>query len=151
MGSSFAELAAMSAFGVTDIFGFPGCMLSCRIGPKGGFQTSHSVYRMHQSTKPSTIKTSIYQNIHRFSASKTRCYTAPANDIARQEAEFFPDIDLDVLELTIAAYQNLGCWAPDPLISRQAYDNLLEVFLHSGAITQHHPYESCVVNPPEDA
>ena len=84
---------------------------------------------------------------------KARQYVieAPANEIARHEAEFFPDIDLDVLELTIAAYQDLGCWAPDPLISRQAYDNLLEVFLHSGGISKHHPYESCVVNPPENA
>ena len=64
---------------------------------------------------------------------------APADEIARQEAGFFPDIDPQVLATTIAGYQQLGCWTPDPAISEQAYDNLLEVFLYSGAITRRHP------------
>lgn len=74
---------------------------------------------------------------------------ATAVEIAKKEAHFFPDIDLDVLAVTIATYQQLGCWTPDPTISREAYENLLEVFLYSGAITRRHPYESCILTPPD--
>lgn len=74
---------------------------------------------------------------------------APAEEIARQEAHFFPEIDPEVLAATIRTYQGLGCWTPDPVISRAAYENLLEVFLFSGLITRRHAYESCVVLPPK--
>lgn len=75
---------------------------------------------------------------------------APAEEIATREqvAGFFSDIDRGVLADTIRAYQGLGCWKPDPGISRTSYDSLLEVFLHSGAITRRHPYEAAVVPPP---
>jgi NitT/TauT family transport system substrate-binding protein len=76
---------------------------------------------------------------------------APAQEIARREAEagFFPDIDLDVLTDTVKAYQGLGCWTPEPAISPAAYNNLLEVFLLSGALTRRHPYDAAVCAPPE--
>jgi len=82
---------------------------------------------------------------------KARQYVieAPASEIARKETDFFPGIDQDVLTQTIATYQTLGCWSPDPTISRTAYNNLLDVFLYSGLITQRHAYESCVVSPPD--
>jgi len=76
---------------------------------------------------------------------------SPAVDIATREAGFFPGIDPQVLTRTVAAYQSLGCWAPDPVISQEAYENLLEVFLHSGLITRRHPYEACVTAPPDIA
>ncbi|TNG02277.1 MAG: ABC transporter substrate-binding protein [Gammaproteobacteria bacterium] len=84
---------------------------------------------------------------------KARDYVieAPAEEIAHREADFFPDIDTDVLQQTIAAYQKLGCWTVDPVISHQAYDNLLEVFMQSGGITRRHPYASCIVPPPDAA
>jgi hypothetical protein len=49
---------------------------------------------------------------------------------------------------TIAAYQTLGCWTPDPSISREAYENLLDVFLFSGLISRRHPYDAAIVPPP---
>jgi len=75
----------------------------------------------------------------------------PAEEIAEAEAEYFPGIDRQVLTDTIAAYQRLGCWAPDPAISREAYETLLDVFEHSGLITRRHPYEAAIVAPPQDA
>jgi len=82
---------------------------------------------------------------------KARQYVieAPAEDIARREAAFFPEINPAVLTATIATYQRLGCWTLDPMISRQAYDNLLEVFLYNGGITRRHSYDACVVPPPD--
>jgi len=74
---------------------------------------------------------------------------APAKEITDKEARFFPGIDRDVLEATIARYQALGCWHGDPTISRELYEQSLTVFLHSTAISRRHPYEDVVVLPPE--
>jgi len=74
---------------------------------------------------------------------------APAEEIAHKVADFFPGIDQDVLSHTIATYQKLGCWSPDPTISQKAYNNLLDVFLYSGLISQRYPYDACVISPPD--
>ena len=75
---------------------------------------------------------------------------APAEEIAAREYEagFFPEIDVKVLADTIRAYQQLGCWQHNSRISKAAYENLLDVFLYNGLITQRHPYDSAVVPPP---
>lgn len=75
---------------------------------------------------------------------------APAAEIAALElaAGFFPDTDPGVLTETVAAYQALGCWTPDPAISRSSYEKLLDVFLFSGLISRRHLFESLVVSPP---
>lgn len=73
---------------------------------------------------------------------------APAEEIAGLLADFFPDIDADVLRDTVAAYQGLGCWTPDNGISRAAYETLLDVFQLSGQVTRRHPYETCIVPTP---
>lgn len=75
---------------------------------------------------------------------------APAAEIAAREAEagFFPGIERAVLAATIAAYQRLGCWTADPLISKAAYERLLDVFEFSGAISKRFEYEAAIVSPP---
>lgn len=64
------------------------------------------------------------------------------------EAGFFPAIDRAVLAATVAAYQRLGCWSPDPAIPPAAYEHLLDVFEFSGLITRRHPYDAAIVAPP---
>jgi NitT/TauT family transport system substrate-binding protein len=73
---------------------------------------------------------------------------SPAEEVARLEQQFFPAISPQVLTETILAYQLLGCWTPETAISQASYERLLDVFLHSGAITRRHPYEACIVEPP---
>lgn len=75
---------------------------------------------------------------------------APAEELAARlaAAGFFLDIDPPVLSSTVAAYQRLRCWQRDPAISPASYDNLLDVFLFSGAITRRHDYAGAVVAPP---
>ncbi|GMR17900.1 MAG: hypothetical protein BMS9Abin33_0295 [Gammaproteobacteria bacterium] len=77
--------------------------------------------------------------------------SAEAEEIAVYEIEagFFPGIDPQVLTSTIASYQALGCWQPDPAILLSAYENLLDVFEFCGLISQRYPYESLVVAPPQ--
>jgi len=73
----------------------------------------------------------------------------PAEELAAREHEagFFPEIDRQVLSDTIRAYQLLGCWQSDMAISEQTYENLLDVFLYSGAISRRHPYNDVIVAP----
>jgi NitT/TauT family transport system substrate-binding protein len=75
---------------------------------------------------------------------------APPGEIAARlrEAGFFPAIDPAVLAHTVAAYQGLGCWTPDPAIAPAAYERLLDVFLYNGLISRRHPYAAAVVPPP---
>ena len=84
-----------------------------------------------------------------YRAARQYVIESPAGEIAHKEADFFPAIDPAVLRRTIAAYQTLGCWSPDPIISRASYENLLNVFLYCGLINKRHAYESCVVPPPD--
>lgn len=73
---------------------------------------------------------------------------APAKEVADREIEFFPQIDRDALTMTIARYQALGCWDGDLAITRDRYEQALNVFLHSGIISRRHSYEDVVVQPP---
>ncbi len=76
--------------------------------------------------------------------------TTPAKDLAAtmRQANFFPGIDPEVLERTIAAYQQLGCWSGDIEIEPDAYERLLDVFEFNGMITQRHAYRSLIADPP---
>lgn len=81
----------------------------------------------------------------------THAIEARPADIASllAEAGHFPRIDGKVLTATVAAYQRLGCWQPDPAIPLSAYEHLLDVFLYSGLITRRHPWQAAIVAPPE--
>jgi len=73
---------------------------------------------------------------------------APAAEIAKAEAPFFPGIDLRVLAATIASYQKLGNWSPHVEITRPAWEATVDIFLHSGLITRRHRYEDVIAPPP---
>jgi len=75
---------------------------------------------------------------------------ATAEEVADIEAEFFPQTDRDALIRTIDRYQRLGCWDGDLTITRERYEQALNVFLHSGKISRRYPYEDVVVRPPEE-
>jgi NitT/TauT family transport system substrate-binding protein len=75
---------------------------------------------------------------------------APAEEVAGGVAEFFPQTDRDALTKTIARYQGLGCWDGDLAITRERYEQALNVFLHSGKFSRRYPYEDVVVHPPEE-
>src|SRR5262245_61357470 len=83
---------------------------------------------------------------------RARCWVnqAPADEVADREAEFFPHTDRNALTRAIARYQALGCWDGDFTITRERYEQALNVFLHSGKISRRYPYEDVVVRPPEE-
>lgn len=73
---------------------------------------------------------------------------APADEIAAKELEygFFSDIDSDVLVSTINSYKQLGCWQIDPVISKSAYNKLIDIFMFNGLISQRHDYNEIIVS-----
>ncbi|KPK12756.1 MAG: hypothetical protein AMJ68_00730 [Acidithiobacillales bacterium SG8_45] len=75
---------------------------------------------------------------------------APADELAAVEhsAGFFTEIDRSVLSATIATYQSLACWRPDPTIQKSEYERLLDVFSYSGLISSRHAYDLAIVPPP---
>jgi NitT/TauT family transport system substrate-binding protein len=70
----------------------------------------------------------------------------PAEEIATREIGFFPQTDREVLAATIARYQTLGCWDEDIAITREHYEQALNVFQHSDEISRRYPYEDVVVH-----
>lgn len=75
--------------------------------------------------------------------------TAPAEEIADMEADYFPEVDKAVLAKTIAFYQKLGNWAPHVEITREAWEVTVDVFLHAGLISKRHDYDKVIAQPPE--
>jgi NitT/TauT family transport system substrate-binding protein len=71
-----------------------------------------------------------------------------AQEVARAEAAFFPEIDPKVLADTIAFYQGLGCWTPHVEITPAALEVSMEVFRHAGLLSGRHPYDAVVAPPP---
>jgi len=78
--------------------------------------------------------------------------SAPADELAnkQKEAGFFREIDVNVLTDTISAYQSLNTWSENPVIPKDAYQNLLDVFLYNGLITKSYAYEELICQPPGD-
>ena len=83
---------------------------------------------------------------------RTRVYMndTPADEFAKVEKPFFPDIDEDVLSACIATYQKLGCWTPHVEIRRPAFEVTLDVFEHNGTLKERYDYEQVCVAPPGD-
>lgn len=72
----------------------------------------------------------------------------PAEQVAKAEQSFFPDVHEGALASCIAAYQRLGCWTPHIEITKESYDITLDVFQHAGIITERYPYELVCTVPP---
>ena len=73
---------------------------------------------------------------------------APTEEVAASLSGYFAQFDADVLEVTIAAYKQIGCWSRDPRIPEDLYEQALDVFEFNDAIRIRHPYRSVVSEPP---
>jgi NitT/TauT family transport system substrate-binding protein len=81
---------------------------------------------------------------------KTRQYMidTPAEEIAKAEKSYFPNIDEAVLAKCIASYQKLGCWTPHVEITKPAFEVALDVFEHFGTLKKRYAYEQVCALPP---
>ena len=72
-----------------------------------------------------------------------------AQEIAKAEAPYFPDVDKEALEKCIESYQGLGCWTPHIEITEMAYQATLDIFEYNGLLDARYPYERVCCLPPE--
>lgn len=83
-----------------------------------------------------------------YRASRNWVNTADPMEVAKAEAEFFPDMAVEATAAAVAFYQQLGNWGGDIAIDPQHYETALDVFTHSGLITKRHAYGDVVGAPP---
>ncbi|MGP8245374.1 MAG: hypothetical protein ACLQVN_12755 [Bryobacteraceae bacterium] len=79
-----------------------------------------------------------------FERAKEWVRSAPPEEVAAAEAEFFPDVPAAALTDAVRRYQALGCWDGGLEIPRDLYEQALNVFAACGEITWRHPYEEVV-------
>ena len=54
------------------------------------------------------------------------------------------------LERCVSSYQQPGCRTPHVEIKKPAFEVILDVFTHTGDISERYPYESVCAPPPSD-
>lgn len=70
--------------------------------------------------------------------------SAPAGEVVRKEAPFFPLVPAALLEDAVRRYQALGCWDGSVEIPRDLYEQALNVFQSGGELGWRHGYEEVV-------
>ena len=70
--------------------------------------------------------------------------SAPAEEVARKEAGFFPLVPAGLLQDAVHRYQALSCWEGSIEIARDLYEQALTVFQSAGEIGWRHGYDEVV-------
>jgi len=86
----------------------------------------------------------------------TRAYKRARKFINEQSAEtvtdtilpYFEDTNRDALLQCIDSYQNLGCWTQHAEITKDAFNNLIEIYTATGEIDQPYPYDKVCAKLP---
>lgn len=68
----------------------------------------------------------------------------PPATVAATVAEYFPDLDPNVLTACIARYIALGAYGKTPVLPRAGFERLREACLSGGLLTRGATYEDCV-------
>ena len=81
---------------------------------------------------------------------KTRIWMneTSATEIAKTQQEYFPNINIHVLENCIATYQKLGNWTPHIEITEAAYAATLDIYENAGGLQQRYEYNQVCCKPP---
>jgi hypothetical protein len=69
-------------------------------------------------------------------------------EVAMKEAGYFPGVSRDALAGAISRYQKLGNWDGGLEITKELYEQALNVFEYSGEVTQRYPWESVCATLP---
>ncbi|MCX6629220.1 MAG: hypothetical protein NTW28_16505 [Candidatus Solibacter sp.] len=85
-----------------------------------------------------------------FVKAKAWVRSAHPEEVAANIAPFFPGVPVQALDASVARYQKLGNWDGDVAIPRNLYEQSLNVFEQSGAITRRHAYDQ-VCHVPQEA
>ncbi|NKB58873.1 MAG: hypothetical protein GKS00_21290 [Alphaproteobacteria bacterium] len=71
-------------------------------------------------------------------------HTQSPATVAACVADYFPDLDPDVLTACIARYKSLGAYGHNPILPRDGFERLREACLSGGLIQHGAAYEDCV-------
>ena len=71
-------------------------------------------------------------------------HAQPPASVAATVAEYFPDLDPDVLTGCIARYIALGAYGKTPVLPRDGFERLRGACLSGGLVTRGASYEDCV-------
>lgn len=69
-----------------------------------------------------------------------------ADVVARVIAPSFPEMTIEQMTAIIARYQELEIWAPTPIVSSEAVDNLQNIMIEAGELTTKVPFANVVNN-----
>jgi NitT/TauT family transport system substrate-binding protein len=72
----------------------------------------------------------------------------PAGKIAIMISSYFKEHNIGILSSSVASYKGLECWSKNPEISKELYDQALEVFIQTGGLSKRPLYEDVVAEPP---
>lgn len=94
-------------------------------------------------------------DLHRMTRAMYRCqkwlHKVPSTEIAAAVAEFFPDIDPEILAAAAKRYIDLGVWGKDPHLPRAGFERLRDSLVSGGLISHRPEFEDCVENKFADA
>lgn len=115
-----------------------------QVGPKIGPCAFSSLAASREWLKRDMARafTRAYRNARQY------LYDAPAVEIAKSIQSFFPETEEAALLDCIGTYKQLGCWTPHIEITPEAYEVTLDVFQHTGGISERYNYELVCVAPP---
>ncbi len=68
----------------------------------------------------------------------------PSDTVAACVADYFPDLDPDVLSACIERYKALGLYGANPILPRDGFERLRDACLSGGLIQRGAGYEDCV-------
>lgn len=69
-----------------------------------------------------------------------------AQEIAEVLVPAFPEVELDVLEIVIQRYQEIDAWKTEPSMTEESFNQLQEVMIHAGELTQKAPFDKIINN-----
>jgi len=84
-----------------------------------------------------------------YRASRHWVNSADPMEVAKAEANFFPDMAVEAIAAAVAFYQKLDNWSGDIAIDPEHYETALDVFAHSKLISKRHAYADVIIAPPE--
>jgi len=66
-------------------------------------------------------------------------------EVAEVVKPFFPDVEDDVLISLINRYKNQDSWKPDPIISKEGLNHLMDIMEMAGELTERPEYDKIVI------
>ncbi|HWB50350.1 MAG TPA: ABC transporter substrate-binding protein [Stellaceae bacterium] len=73
-------------------------------------------------------------------------HAQPAAALAGLVADYFPDLDREVLTSALARYKVQGVWGTDPVLPEAGFDQLRRALLATGFLSRTVPFADCVDN-----